>query len=294
MPRNQSGTYALPLPPVVANTTIDATWANTTDDDMASALTDSLSRTGKGGMAGPFKLVDGTVGGPGMAFDAEVGTGVYRESAGVMAFAIQGAKVSSWSSAGLSILTGKVINVDNTAPISVLTTTSVGTEAKPYGFVVAGAMAAGTRAQYEMLTNVSNNVLAHGAGSAWTEQRFYTGGVVRMVLNAQGALIINGFETGWRPAPRVDMSNGTFDISQRGKTIAMGANNTVPGGVFSAGDVFWVQNSGAGDVRLLAGGGMTVRDGGTASVNNVALRPWGNARVWFLSSSECVVSGNTN
>ena len=43
MPRNGSGTYSLPSGnPVVAGTTIEASWANTTLNDVATELTGSL------------------------------------------------------------------------------------------------------------------------------------------------------------------------------------------------------------------------------------------------------------
>ena len=75
MPRNVSGTYSLPLPPVVPNTTIATAWANPTLDDIAAALTDSLSRSGNGGMSAPFQLVDGTEAAPSISFNSSPGTG---------------------------------------------------------------------------------------------------------------------------------------------------------------------------------------------------------------------------
>lgn len=47
MARNGSGTYALPLSAVVADTTITATWANTTMNDLATALTGSIAKDGQ-------------------------------------------------------------------------------------------------------------------------------------------------------------------------------------------------------------------------------------------------------
>ena len=44
MPRNLSGTYTLPSGnPVTAGTTITTTWANNTLNDIATALTQSVS-----------------------------------------------------------------------------------------------------------------------------------------------------------------------------------------------------------------------------------------------------------
>ena len=97
MPRNVSGTYSLPLPPVVANTVIQSAWANTTTDDIAQGITDSLDRNGRGGMITPFRLVDGSELQPAFAFSSETGTGLWRESPGLMAVSVMGVKVASWS-----------------------------------------------------------------------------------------------------------------------------------------------------------------------------------------------------
>ena len=104
MSRNSSGTYTLPLPPVIPDTTIESVWSNTSLDDIAQALTDSLDRYGRGAMVAPLRFVDGNVGAPGIAWQSETTTGFYRESAGVMSVAIQGVKVAQWSSAGVSLL----------------------------------------------------------------------------------------------------------------------------------------------------------------------------------------------
>lgn len=51
MSRNSGGTYSLPLSSVVSDTAILASWANTTMADIATEMTDSLSRSGKGGLS---------------------------------------------------------------------------------------------------------------------------------------------------------------------------------------------------------------------------------------------------
>lgn len=69
MPRNGSGVYSLPSGnPVVTDTTIEASWANTTLSDIAAEITGSLPRSGAAPMAanlgmGNYKilnLADGT------------------------------------------------------------------------------------------------------------------------------------------------------------------------------------------------------------------------------------------
>ena len=57
MSRNGSGTYSLPAGnPVVTGTTIASTWANTTMNDLASAMTDSVAADGQTAMTGNLNL----------------------------------------------------------------------------------------------------------------------------------------------------------------------------------------------------------------------------------------------
>jgi hypothetical protein len=111
MPRNASGTYTLPLPPVQPDTTIESTWANSTNDDLAQAVTDSLSRTGQGGMTAPLRFVDGAVGAPGFAWQTETTTGFYRPSAGVQSAVVQGQPVTTWNANGATVPTGKKLTL---------------------------------------------------------------------------------------------------------------------------------------------------------------------------------------
>lgn len=79
MSRDINGNYTLPAGnPVAPDTLIESTWANSTMDDVGAALTDSLSRTGSGGMLVPFRIADGTPAAPGMAFVNDPDNGVYR------------------------------------------------------------------------------------------------------------------------------------------------------------------------------------------------------------------------
>lgn len=57
MPRDGSGNYTLPAGnPVVTNTVITSTWANSTLNDIAAALTASLPRDGSAGMTGNLQM----------------------------------------------------------------------------------------------------------------------------------------------------------------------------------------------------------------------------------------------
>lgn len=102
MPRDPSGNYTLPAlgNPAVTNTPITIAWWNGTGTDLATAMTDSLSRSGNGGMLGPFGAVDGTAGAPGLTFQSETTSGLYRPTGGEIDVSIGGTRYSRWTSAG--------------------------------------------------------------------------------------------------------------------------------------------------------------------------------------------------
>ncbi len=69
MARAGSGTYTLASGnPVVTATTISITWANDTLTDLETAMTDSLSRGGSGGMLAALRGVDGSVSAPALSW----------------------------------------------------------------------------------------------------------------------------------------------------------------------------------------------------------------------------------
>ena len=109
MPRNSSGTYSLPLPPVIPDTVIESVWGNTTMDDIAQALTDSLDRYGRGSMVGPFRFADGTLASPGASWTAETNTGFARTGTGVLAASILGAQAAQFNTGGMTVPAGKAL-----------------------------------------------------------------------------------------------------------------------------------------------------------------------------------------
>jgi hypothetical protein len=130
MSRNGSGTYSLPAGnPVVTNTTISSTWANTTLADIATALTGSLAADGQTTATGNLQmgnnkivnLDDGTnpadavnygqllaaVGGTGKIIQTRVGT--------------SGAAYSTSTSYVTTGLTVSITPTSNTSKILILT-----------------------------------------------------------------------------------------------------------------------------------------------------------------------------
>ena len=90
MSRNGNGDYTLPLNDVETGTTISSVWANTTMEDIATALTNSLSRNANGGMNAPLRHSDGTVNAPSLSFNTETNTGIYRVTTGEYRFCVNG------------------------------------------------------------------------------------------------------------------------------------------------------------------------------------------------------------
>jgi hypothetical protein len=101
MARNASGAYTLPSGnPVVTDTQITSTWGNTTLSDVATEMTASLSRTGKGGMLAPLKTINGTVGAPVYTFTNFPTSGLYIAGAGDVRMSVTGVDRMRWLASG--------------------------------------------------------------------------------------------------------------------------------------------------------------------------------------------------
>lgn len=161
MPRNTSGIYTLPGGnPVTPGDVIEAAWANTTMEDIADALTNSLSRTGAGGMLAPFRIADGSVSGPGLSYLNETNTGLYRSGAGSTWMAVLGVNVAQFSTVGLTIPFGKALTAAGNASVGG-TLAVTGATAIASTLVVTGAITA----TGGVVGNVTGNVTA-GSGSS--------------------------------------------------------------------------------------------------------------------------------
>lgn len=110
MSRSVAGVYTLAVGnPVVAGTTILAAWANNTLNDLATAMTDSLSRTGLGGMLAPLLGVDGATAAPQYSWTSEPTSGWYRKAAGASWFSILGVDIFGITATGITLAVGKFI-----------------------------------------------------------------------------------------------------------------------------------------------------------------------------------------
>ena len=116
MSRNASGTYTLPTGnPVVSGTDITVTWGNNTMNDIATEMTDSLSRSGKGGMLAPLTFFDGSVSVPGISWVSDANTGFYRIGADNMAMTAGGVQIVDYANNAFTF--SGTANTSTTGPI---------------------------------------------------------------------------------------------------------------------------------------------------------------------------------
>jgi hypothetical protein len=106
MPRDSNGNYTPPNPDVVGGTTIESSWANSNTDDVATAMTGSLSRNGDGGMLAPMPFVDGSQTAPGMSWTLETNTGFWRAGPLDMQVTVGGVPYMRWNNSITSVWTG--------------------------------------------------------------------------------------------------------------------------------------------------------------------------------------------
>ncbi len=100
MPRDSNGIYSLP-PGYLAVTgeIIQPSQHNPPLEDIASALTGSLPRSGSAPMGGPVRLVDGTLSAPAVAFNSALSTGFMKTANGI-GFVIAGVLAAEIGASG--------------------------------------------------------------------------------------------------------------------------------------------------------------------------------------------------
>lgn len=241
MSRAANGIYTLPntVNPVVPGTTIEANWANTTLEDLATGVTDSLDRNGRGSMNAALKLANGTVAAPGLTFAAETTLGFYRISAEVMGITVAGVEVGRFTATGLSL--PSVTFADGTVLVS----------AKHLGMrnrLING--------------NFGINQRGYGSGAATTAGQYTldrwkvtgTGGITFSTTNNVTTVTIPSGQTLQQVIEGLNLQSGTHVLSWSGT-----AQGRIDGGAYGA--------SGAVTATATGGTNMTVEFGpGTVSL----------------------------
>ena len=169
MPRGGGGTYALAAGnPVVVGTNITTTWANPTLEDIRDALTDSLSRSGLGGMTAALRGTDGTAAAPAYSFTSELDTGMYLVGSNSIGFSTAGVQRFQINDTGGAVLTtatgtGLSMTVPAAGVVSVATDGTVSLQTK-FG---TGLVEFGTIGNHGLnfLTNASTRITVGGSGN---------------------------------------------------------------------------------------------------------------------------------
>jgi hypothetical protein len=216
--RNASGTYNLPAGnPVVGGTKITSSWANTTLGDISAELTDSLSRTGKGGMSAHLRVPNGTAGAPTLSFTNDTDAGWYLSSAGNVHLAVGATDSLRCTATGVTVpgtlgVTGASTLTGNTTVGGTLGVTGVATfTATPVlsaGASVPGGNIAFTAVGTQELVK-SGGLLVLGTSDANQTQFFYDGNLV-------GSINGVGFDNANRPINSVATPTNATDAATKG------------------------------------------------------------------------------
>lgn len=108
-PSDANGVYTLPNgSEAVTGETIQAATHNTPIEDLASAMSARLMRSGAAPMTGAFKITDGSVGSPAVQFNSNGSTGFYKTPNGI-GISIGGTKVAEFTSSGVARMLGELM-----------------------------------------------------------------------------------------------------------------------------------------------------------------------------------------
>ena len=108
-PSDANGVYSLPTGyTAITGEVIQASQHNPPLEDLESAMSARLMRSGVAPMTGPLKIVDGSVGSPGFKFSSDGTTGVYKTTNGI-GVSVGGTKVAEFTANSISRMIGELI-----------------------------------------------------------------------------------------------------------------------------------------------------------------------------------------
>lgn len=123
--RNASGVYSRTTGnPVTTGTSISSTTFNALTSDLATEMTDSLSRSGKGAMLAPLQLSNGTLGAPSLTFGSDGDSGLYRVGSNDVALVAGGVKFAEGTASTLTLPLATTATTTMTAASLVSTTST--------------------------------------------------------------------------------------------------------------------------------------------------------------------------
>jgi hypothetical protein len=138
-------------------------------------------------------------------------------------------------------------------------------------------------------TGGANGVFRAVAGTSLTFGSTNNVPIIVIANNAEVARFINGGGFVARAAASSE-TTGTLTVASANRTIQATGDITIPNAVFAAGDIILIY-AGASSRTITQGASVTMRLGGTATTGSRTLAARGVAVLFFVSSSEVVVSG---
>lgn len=109
-------------------------------------------------------------------------------------------------------------------------------------------------------------------------------------INLAAGNTIGGIEIGYRRLPVASVSSGAFVAADSGKCVQAAGGVTVPNSTMAADDVVTIYNNTASTITITATI-TTLRQAGTANTGSRNLATRGLATIYFLSSTEAIISG---
>jgi hypothetical protein len=138
-------------------------------------------------------------------------------------------------------------------------------------------------------TGGANGVFRAVAGTSLTFGSTNNVPIIVLSNNVEVARFINGGGFVARAAASSE-TTGTLTVASANRTIQATGDITIPNAVFAAGDIILIY-AGASARTITEGASVTMRLGGTATTGSRTLAARGVAVLFFVSSSEVVVSG---
>lgn len=269
MPRNASGVYTLPEPPVVNATIIDPVDENTTRDDVANELTNSLDRNGRGGMLAPFKIFDGTQAAPGLAFTSDTDNGAWRNSADDWSVGAGNTEVLRFTPNTVTLPATATFNVLGTLALAALAVGAISPAQlvantdnwAPAGLSGAGMIRVSTDASRNLtgLTGGSSGrvILMHNVGAfnlvlkddvtSAVANRFYLLGDITLEPDAVVYLQYDATTLRWRALPVASLyGQGLMNAATAAAARTLLSTSSIA--EIQAGSLNWIAAGGAADV----------------------------------------------
>lgn len=245
MSRDSTGNYSSPSGDFVTATVIDSNVMNGKLQDLGTEITDSLSRSGKGGMLARMRGVNGTSNLPAYAFTDETTLGFWRAGAADLRVASNGTDIQKWSPT--SVTAYQAFSAQKGATVTTSTSNGAGTTstgngtgagvvgtggATGNGGTFTGGATSGAGASGTGTGASGSGIVGQGAGSG--SGGIFAGGATGPGVSGTGGgtslggSFANGTAaTGATPQNAVELTNGNLKLSGTAPNSDASLTNTL-------------------------------------------------------------------